>query len=409
EASVKIGQTIQQKLCYLDGQVVIKDDCSESDRLLTKVDDGFTDKDNLVYTYSYDRDGLIQSGLGFPGRGPLAIVPNSIIKNLYEINQSEKVTSILVDNQDTEVILKPQNQAPNSLDQINQVLTLASGNPNNSDIYEVVESKPGASATRIRGQAVGLVQARMKSEYASNQGLVSQATAAIVEYYNQDGGSKAKELGLEAKAIKSYDDGSSGDAVKAFSQLGIALVVAILVSYIVLAVFFNSLSQPLGILYTIPLSLIGALPGLALFAGGQFGFLEVIGLIILIGIVENVAIFLIDAANQKVAEGWELKRAISYASGVRFAPVVLTSVVTLSSLAPLAISSPFYRSISVVIIFGIFSSGLISLVTTPILFIFFKWMSGKFLKANFINKIGFLIFSPIYLIVWGIQDRPQKN
>ncbi|MFM5957640.1 MAG: efflux RND transporter permease subunit, partial [Dolichospermum sp.] len=201
-------------------------------------------------------------------------------------------------------ILKPQNQAPNSLDQINQVLTLASGNPNNSDIYEVVESKPGASVATIRGQTVGLVQARMKSEYASNQGLVSQATAAIVEYYNQDGGSKAKELGLEAKAIKSYDDGSSGDAVKAFSQLGIALVVEILVSYIVLAVFFNSLSQPLGILYTIPLSLIGALPGLALFAGGQFGFLEVIGLIILIGIVENVAIFLIDAANQKVAEGW---------------------------------------------------------------------------------------------------------
>jgi multidrug efflux pump subunit AcrB len=151
------------------------------------------------------------------------------------------------------------------------------------------------------------------------------------------------------------------------------------------------------------------LPGLALFAGGQFGFLEVIGLIILVGIVENVAIFLIDAANQKVDEGWELKRAISYASGVRFTPVVLTSIVTLSSLAPLAISSPFYRSISVVIIFGIFSSGLVSLITTPILFIFFKWMSGRFLKANFINKIGFLIFSPIYLIVWGIQDKPVKN
>ena len=409
DASLKVGKTISEKLCYTNKEITIKDYCNESDRLLTKVDDGFTDKDNLVYSYSYNRDSLIEKGLGFPGRGPLTIAPNQIIKNLYQINDSKKVATVLVDQKETEVILEPQNEAPTSTNQLDQVLTLVTGPQTNNNLYEIVESKPGASVQRIRGQTVGLVQGRMKKEYAANQGLVSQASDAIVKYYNDNDSSKTTELGLDKKSIKSYDDGSSGDAVKAFSQLGIALLVAILVSYIVLAVFFNSLSQPLGILYTIPLSLIGALPALAIFAGGQFGFLEVIGLIILVGIVENVAIFLIDAANQKVDEGWELKRAISYASGVRFTPVVLTSIVTLSSLAPLAISSPFYRSISVVIIFGIFSSGLFSLVTTPILFIFFKWMSAKFLKANFINKIGFLIFSPIYLIVWGIQDRPAKN
>lgn len=407
QASLKVGQTLAEKLCYENREVEIKDNCNESDRLIVKVDDGFTNKDNLVYSYSYNRESLIEQGIGFPGRGPLTIVPNQIIKNLYEVNDSKKVATVIVDQKETDVILEPESKSPSSIKEIDQVLSSATGK--NDNLYEVVESKPGASLQRVRGQTVGLVQGRIKKEYADNQGLISQATTAIVEYYNKDDSSKTKELGLEANSIKAYDDGSSGDANKAFGQLGIALVVAILISYIVLAVFFNSLSQPLGILYTIPLSLIGALPALAVFAGGQFGFLEVIGLIILVGIVENVAIFLIDAANQKVAEGWDLKRSISYASGVRFTPVVLTSVVTLSSLAPLAIASPFYRSISVVIIFGIFSSGFFSLITTPILYIFFKWMSAKFQKANFINKIGFLIFSPIYLIVWGIQDRPIKD
>ena len=183
-----------------------------------------------------------------------------------------------------------------------------------------------------------------------------------------------------------------------------------MVTYIVLAIFFKSLSQPFGILYTIPISMIGVLPGLAIFAGGQFGFLEIIGLIILVGIVENVAIFLIDAANQKIdEEGWDEKRAIAYASGLRLRPVLLTKVAALASLAPLAITSQFYRSISVVIIFGILASGALSLVTTTILFIFFKWLSRKFHGIKAYWWPFFIVAFPIYIIVWGIQDLIKEN
>jgi multidrug efflux pump subunit AcrB len=136
------------------------------------------------------------------------------------------------------------------------------------------------------------------------------------------------------------------------------------------------------------LTLVGIFPALAFLGLGQFGFLEIIGVIILIGIVENVAIFLIDLANQKIKEeGWDAKRAISYASGVRLRPVVLTSLTAVASLAPLALFSEFYRSISLVIIFGILTSGVASLITTPILFSFFKSL-GSYLDKLVKNLTG---------------------
>jgi hydrophobic/amphiphilic exporter-1 (mainly G- bacteria), HAE1 family len=215
-------------------------------------------------------------------------------------------------------------------------------------------------------------------------------------------------LGLPQKAIESYSQGGSASAVKSFKDLGIALLLAIIFTYIVLAIFFNSLTQPLVILYTIPLTFTGIFPALGWLGNGEFGFLEIIGLIILVGIVENVAIFLIDAANQNLAHGMEEKRAITLASGIRFKPVILTKITAIASLAPLAFLSEFYRSISLVIIFGLLASGFVSLITTPILYIFFRWLSREFLKLRWYNKILFFPFMPIYVIVMAYRDKPIK-
>ena len=135
--------------------------------------------------------------------------------------------------------------------------------------------------------------------------------------------------------------------------------------------------MPIVILFSIPLTFLGIFPGLGLFGGGQLGFLEIIGIIILVGLVENVAIFLIDAANRKEKEGLTSKQAIAYASGVRFRPIILTKVMAIASLAPLAVLSEFYRSLSVVIIFGLLTSGALSLFVTPILYVFFRELSHK--------------------------------
>jgi HAE1 family hydrophobic/amphiphilic exporter-1 len=190
----------------------------------------------------------------------------------------------------------------------------------------------------------------------------------------------------------------------------LALFLAIILTYFVLAIFFNSLGQPLVILFTIPLTFLGVFPALATFTPGEFGFLEIIGLIILVGVVENVAIFLIDAARQRINENaWEEKRAISFAAGLRLRPVILTKITAIASLAPLAFLSEFYRSISLVIIFGLITSGFTSLVTTPILFIFFRWLSRAFQALPWWHKILFFPLMPLYIIGMGFMKTGEAH
>ena len=137
-------------------------------------------------------------------------------------------------------------------------------------------------------------------------------------------------------------------------------------------IFFKSFVQPLIILFAVPLIFIGVFPALAFFAGGQFGFLETIGILMVIGIAENVGIFLIDYANRKVREGMDKKEAIAIASGIRFRPILLTKITALAGLLPLAVFSPFWRGLSLVVVFGILSSGILSLFTTPVLY---NWLT----------------------------------
>lgn len=438
--AVGLGKLLQDKLCYKDSKVTIEDNCSNDNKAVIKIDDGFTGKENLVYNISLDRNALIQSKLGTPGQGPLSIAVNNLVKNQFELNGGDSINKIQLDGVETEVFLDTTTPKPSSINQAISNISQTTGIPASqiSTLGTVEETQPKASIQRIGGKTVGLVQARLKPELQNNQGVATSAVETILEYLHKDDGAKTKELGLKVDSVTNYDDGQAADGQQFFTELVVALLLAIAVSYIVLAIFFKSLAQPLGILYTIPLALVGVLPALAAFVEGQFGFLEIIGLIILVGIVENVAIFLIDSANQKIEEdGWNLKRAIAYASGVRFRPVILTTVTATASLAPLAILSDFYRSISVVIIFGILASGVISLVTTPILFIFFKWMSAQYQKASGLNKFLFfglpilgiflaiylsqvtgvaafglfnlLLLTPIvYFIIWGIQDKPNK-
>lgn len=435
-----VGAIIKDKLCYKNNQVTLEDNCSDNDKAVIKVDDGFTSKENLVYNVALDREALIQSKLGTPGQGPISIAVNSLIKNQFELNNGKAVNKVILDGKETEVFLEPTLAKPSSINETISNIAQTTGIPQGqlAALGSIEETKPKASIQRIRGKTVGLVQVRLKPDLQNNQGAATQASAAIVEYFKNNDYSKTKQLGLQVDSISNFDDGQSADGQKFFTELVTALFLAIAVSYIVLAIFFKSLSQPIGILYTIPLALVGVLPALAAFVGGQFGFLEIIGLIILVGIVENVAIFLIDSANQKIEEeNWSIKKAIAYASGIRFRPVVLTTVTATASLAPLAFLSEFYRSISVVIIFGILASGLISLITTPILFVFFRWMSDQFLKETNLNKFLFfglpilgvgsaiylsgatgiaafglfnlLVLTPIvYFIIWGVKDRPAK-
>lgn len=259
------------------------------------------------------------------------------------------------------VLRVPQDTKPNTIASLQSLQVFGQNGPVAvRDIATISESAVAGSIRRAQGERYAEVSARLDdSRDAINvQRKISDWSKA-----------NTSQLGVSDRAFE--DRVSVNEFEKSFQELFLAIALSILVTYVVFVIFFKSFVQPLIILFAVPLIFIGVFPALAIFAGGQFGFLETIGILMVIGIAENVGIFLIDYANRKVREGMDKKEAIAIASGIRFRPIILTKVTALAGLLPLAVFSPFWRGLSLVVVFGILSSGILSLFTTPVLYNWF--------------------------------------
>jgi hydrophobic/amphiphilic exporter-1 (mainly G- bacteria), HAE1 family len=412
DASLEIAETLTQ-ICKKGSAISVDTECKDGDRIVVKVDDGYTGKAGSVIEINLDRQklieqGLLSSSLFANGSGldntllvgsQLSTVVNEFTREVASVSIADKSTSVVIRQlENTDLVTQ-------------DILEARIINPNNptkpvaiSDIANVNQTLSKSLIQRLDGQTVNQIQARLVSKYQANPQIAGQVTNAIVDYYNDNGSDKAIQLGLQAGSVIQYSEGDTAAIGRSFAELGVALVLAIFLIYAILVIFFNSFTMPFAILFTIPLTFVGVFPAVAFLAGGEFGFLEILGIIILTGLVVNVAIYLIDAGNQKIKEGWDEKKAIAYASGLRLRAVFLTTITAIASLAPLAITSPFYRSIAVTIIFGLISSGLVSLITTPILFIFFRWSSKNYHNSTWYNKVLSVPLFPIYWIYWGVRD-----
>lgn len=361
DKAIELG-TFMQSTCLVEEEIVFTEECSGT-ALFQKVDDGYTDRSAPVIEVILDRKKLAEAQLTMPN-APLSLLVNLTLRELYEENK-QAIGQVLVDGEDTEIILNEDSDTPQTILEIKalEITNLAGQSIKLGDIATVRESSPKTSIQRVNGQTLAVVQGRLDKDH-NDQAWAGRVAMALVDELNDP-------------QIDLYQEGDLASFQKSFQELFIALFLAIALSYIVLAVFFESFTLPFVILYTVPLTFLGVFPGLALWGGGQFGFLEIIGLIILVGLVENVAIFLIDLAKQKIAEGWDEKDAISYASAVRLRPVILTTLTAIASLLPLAITSDQYRTLALVIMCGLLTSGITSLFTTPLLFIFFRGLSSK--------------------------------
>lgn len=158
--------------------------------------------------------------------------------------------------------------------------------------------------------------------------------------------------------------------LEVFRDLGLAMMVAIFLIYFVLVGQFNSFKSPLLIMVTIPLALIGVLPGFAvlgLLLGIYFNATSMIGVIALAGIVVNNAIIFMEYLEQLLAEGMGLEDALVEAGSTRLRPIVLTSLTTiLGSLT--IVGDPVWAGLAWSIIFGLSISAILTLVVFPLLY-----------------------------------------
>ncbi|MDO9591234.1 MAG: efflux RND transporter permease subunit, partial [Microcella sp.] len=166
--------------------------------------------------------------------------------------------------------------------------------------------------------------------------------------------------------------GVTAQQADAFSQLGLALLAAILIVYVVMVATFKSLRQPLLLLVSIPFAATGAI-GLQLIADIPLGVPSLIGVLMLIGIVVTNAIVLIDLVNQFRERGMSVRQSVIEGSSRRLRPILMTAAATIFALIPLAIgltgSGGFIsQPLAIVVIGGLVSSTLLTLVVLPALY-----------------------------------------
>jgi len=154
--------------------------------------------------------------------------------------------------------------------------------------------------------------------------------------------------------------------------MGVAMLVAVVIVYLIMVATFKSLRQPLVLLVSIPFAATGAL-GLLLVTGTPLSLPALIGMLMLIGIVVTNAIVLIDLVNQYRAKGMELREAVVEGSRHRLRPVLMTALATIGALTPMALGITgggafISQPLAIVVIGGLISSTLLTLILVPVLY-----------------------------------------
>jgi multidrug efflux pump subunit AcrB len=157
-----------------------------------------------------------------------------------------------------------------------------------------------------------------------------------------------------------------------FSGLGLAIGLAIMVVFMVMASQFKSLRLPFVMLFTLPVTLVGIVMALMI-AGQGFSITALMGILMVVGIGVSNGILLVDAANRRLAEGMEKLQAVVAAARARVIPILMTSLATVIGLLPTALvleqGAESNQPMALAVVGGLTSSTVLSLFLVPVIFL----------------------------------------
>ncbi|SHH09251.1 hydrophobic/amphiphilic exporter-1, HAE1 family [Thermosyntropha lipolytica DSM 11003] len=175
--------------------------------------------------------------------------------------------------------------------------------------------------------------------------------------------------------------GQAEDMMESFSSLAVALLLAIILVYAVMAVQYESFFDPFVIMFSVPTAFIGVVLGLLL-TGRSFSVPAFIGAIMMVGIVVSNAIVFVDYLKKLRERGMEREEAILEAGRVRLRPILMTAFSTILAMIPLALGlgegGEAQAPLATVIISGLLVSTLITLVLVPVVYSVFDDLRGRF-------------------------------
>ena len=227
--------------------------------------------------------------------------------------------------------------------------------------------------------AYGVVR-RSVGPIAVERNQLQRAAHILAQTEGRDIGSAAEDLENRLKTnpktrnIKFDFVGQVQLMRTTFSGLGLAIGLAIMVVFMIMAAQFKSLRLPFVMLFTIPVSLVGIVA--ALMAAGQgFSITALMGILMVVGIAVSNGILLVDDANRRFMDGVDKLDAVVAAARSRFVPIAMTSLATVIGLIPTAIGlekgTEANQPLALAVVGGLTSSTILSLFLVPVMFVFF--------------------------------------
>ncbi|BCB79511.1 hypothetical protein Pflav_059210 [Phytohabitans flavus] len=246
------------------------------------------------------------------------------------------------------------------------------------DVAEVKEVSGPLEITRIDGERSASVTG---TATGSNVGAVS---AALTERLD----------GLDLPPGATYQVGGvSADQAEAFADLGLAVLAAIAIVFVIMVATFRSLIQPLILLVSIPFAATGAIT-LLLVTGTPLGVPALIGILMLVGIVVTNAIVLMDLINQYRQQGMPVLEAVVEGGRRRLRPILMTAIATIFALLPMALGLTgeggfISQPLAIVVIGGLISSTLLTLVLVPTLYTMVESFKERFGRGGGDQDLAF--------------------
>ncbi|MEU1391538.1 MULTISPECIES: efflux RND transporter permease subunit [unclassified Nonomuraea] len=265
---------------------------------------------------------------------------------------------ITLDGRSSDLVLRG-GEAPEDVKAIEDLkLPTAAGLVKLSSVAKVEQVAGPTQVTRIDGERSATVSGKVE---ASDLGTVTQELTTKLEPVALGAGARY-EIG-----------GASADQADAFSDLGMAMLAAIAIVFMIMVATFRSFVQPLILLVSIPFAATGAV-GLLVATDTAMGVPALIGMLMLIGIVVTNAIVLIDLINQYRDQGMGVVEAVIEGGRRRLRPILMTAVATICALTPMALgvtgSGGFIsQPLAIVVIGGLVTSTLLTLVLVPTLYV----------------------------------------
>jgi len=260
----------------------------------------------------------------------------------------------------------------------------ANGSPRMVSLREIASISPGSGPQQI------------------NRKEQLREVLITANVFNRAAGDAANELRAKLDRIamppgyRYTMGGSSKDIQESFAYAVQALMLAIVFIYLILASQFGSFIQPVAIMMSLPLSLIGVVLALIVFRS-TLNIFSIIGFIMLMGLVTKNAILLVDFVNQERREGKARREAVLAAGRIRLRPILMTTLAMIFGMIPLALGlgeggeqrSPMVQAV----IGGVITSGLLTLVVVPVIYTYLDDLAGWAMRA-WAKRFGKIAPSP---------------